>query len=49
MPRGEAEHYRERAMELGVPADVILVEPRARNAGENIRFSPALLETHVFG
>ncbi|KAF3466938.1 YdcF family protein [Streptomyces sp. Tu 3180] len=46
MPRGEAEHYRERAMELRVPADVILVEPRARNTGENIRFSRALLEEH---
>ncbi|MGA5652651.1 YdcF family protein [Streptomyces seoulensis] len=46
MPRGEAEHYRERAMELGVPADVILVEPRARNTGENIRFSRALLKQH---
>ncbi|MFD3822314.1 YdcF family protein [Streptomyces sp. NPDC058625] len=46
MPRGEAEHYRERAMELGVPADAILVEPRARNTGENISFSRALLEEH---
>ncbi|MFF3289124.1 YdcF family protein [Streptomyces sp. NPDC003023] len=44
MPRGEAEHYRERAVELGVPDDAILVEPRARNTGENIRFSRALLE-----
>jgi uncharacterized SAM-binding protein YcdF (DUF218 family) len=43
MPRGEAEHYRERAMELGVPADAILVEPHARNTGENIRFSRSLL------
>lgn len=43
MPRGEAEHYRERALELGVPASAILVEPRARNTGENIRFSRALL------
>ncbi len=43
MPRGEAEHYRERAMEHGVPADAILVEPRARNTGENIRFSRTLL------
>ncbi|MFD5454634.1 YdcF family protein [Streptomyces olivaceus] len=43
MPRGEAEHYRERARELGVPAGVILVEPNARNTGENIRFSRALL------
>jgi uncharacterized SAM-binding protein YcdF (DUF218 family) len=44
MPRGEAEHYRERAVELGVPATAILVEPRARNTGENITFSRALLE-----
>ncbi|MGW6100810.1 YdcF family protein [Streptomyces sp. NPDC055157] len=43
MPRGEAEHYRERALELGVPADVVLVEPKARNTGENIRFSRSLL------
>ncbi|MGW8744595.1 YdcF family protein [Streptomyces sp. NPDC055794] len=44
MPRGEAEHYRERALELGVPSDAILIEPRARNTGENIRFSRALLK-----
>ncbi|MFE2019905.1 YdcF family protein [Streptomyces sp. NPDC059499] len=44
MPRGEAEHYRMRAIELGVPSDAILVEPQARNTGENIRFSRALLE-----
>ncbi|MGW1136966.1 YdcF family protein [Streptomyces zhihengii] len=44
MPRGEAEHYRERAVELGVPNEAILVESRARNTGENIRFSRALLE-----
>ncbi|WP_031484210.1 YdcF family protein [Streptomyces bicolor] len=44
MPRGEAEHYRDRAVELGVPADAILVEPTARNTGENIRFSRTLLE-----
>ncbi|MFK0117276.1 YdcF family protein [Streptomyces sp. NPDC090994] len=43
MPRGEAEHYRERAVELGVPPDAILVEPDARNTGENVRFSRALL------
>ncbi|MFB7374944.1 YdcF family protein [Streptomyces sp. NPDC056222] len=46
MPRGEAEHYRERAIELGVPNEAILVEPKARNTGENIRFSRALLEEH---
>ncbi|MFJ3940062.1 YdcF family protein [Streptomyces parvus] len=44
MPRGEAEHYRDRAVELGVPSDAILVEPKARNTGENIRFSRTLLE-----
>ncbi|MFF8096462.1 YdcF family protein [Streptomyces sp. NPDC016675] len=44
MPRGEAEHYRDRAIELGVPADVIIVEPEARNTGDNIRLSRALLE-----
>ncbi|MFC8098973.1 YdcF family protein [Streptomyces sp. NPDC057363] len=44
MPRGEAEHYRERAVELGVPATAMLVEPQARNTGENIMLSRALLE-----
>ncbi|MEU2670919.1 YdcF family protein [Streptomyces sp. NPDC007164] len=44
MPRGEAVHYRERALELGVPDSAVLVEPRARNTGENIRFSRELLE-----
>ncbi|MBT1184144.1 YdcF family protein [Streptomyces sp. CJ_13] len=43
MPRGEAVHYRERALELGVPSSAVLVEPRARNTGENIRFSRELL------
>ncbi|MEU8692129.1 YdcF family protein [Streptomyces sp. NPDC048665] len=43
MPRGEAQHYQERAVELGVPSDAILVEPNARNTGENITFSRALL------
>ncbi|MFJ2818175.1 YdcF family protein [Streptomyces sp. NPDC087294] len=48
MPRGEAEHYRERAVELGVPERAVLVEPTARNTGENIRFTRALLaERHV--
>ncbi|MEE1769921.1 MULTISPECIES: YdcF family protein [unclassified Streptomyces] len=43
MPRGEAEHYRERALELGVPDSAVLVEPNARNTGENINFSRTLL------
>lgn len=44
MPRGEAVHYRERAIQLGVPSSAVLVEPRARNTGENVRFSKVLLE-----
>ncbi|MFE7478769.1 YdcF family protein [Streptomyces sp. NPDC057552] len=44
MPRGEAVHYRERAVELGVPPAAVLVEPQARNTGENIRFSRAVLD-----
>jgi uncharacterized SAM-binding protein YcdF (DUF218 family) len=44
MPRGEAVHYQERALELGVPSSAVLVEPRARNTGENIRFSRELLQ-----
>ncbi|MFC9339376.1 YdcF family protein [Streptomyces sp. NPDC057020] len=44
MPKGEAEHYRERALELAVPASAILVEPNARNTGENVRFSRSLLD-----
>ncbi|MFE5632341.1 YdcF family protein [Streptomyces sp. NPDC056543] len=43
MPRGEAVHYQERAIELGVPASAVLVEPRAQNTGENILFSRDLL------
>ncbi|MFG3486624.1 YdcF family protein [Streptomyces sp. NPDC047972] len=46
MPKGEAEHYRERALELGVPAPAILVELNARNTGENVRFSRSLLDDH---
>ncbi|MFF8504069.1 YdcF family protein [Streptomyces anulatus] len=44
MPRGEAVHYRERAVELGVPESAVLIEPKARNTGENIHFARALLE-----
>ncbi|MBA0051951.1 YdcF family protein [Streptomyces sp. AJS327] len=44
MPRGEAVHYRDRALELGVPDSAVLVEPNARNTGENIRFSRTVLE-----
>lgn len=42
-PRGEAEHYREHAVELGVPASAILIEPCATNTGANFVFSRAVL------
>lgn len=42
-PRGEAVHYREIALELGVPEAAILVEPAATNTGQNIAFSRNLL------
>jgi len=44
-PRGEAVHYREHALELGVPDDAILVEPEARNTGENVMLTRKLLES----
>ncbi|WP_410634319.1 YdcF family protein [Amycolatopsis sp. cmx-4-83] len=42
-PRGEAVHFRERALELGVPDTAILVEPEAANTGANITLSRDLL------
>ncbi|GAB3703119.1 YdcF family protein [Amycolatopsis oliviviridis] len=48
-PRGEAVHYREHALALGVPDAVILVEPAARNTGENITFTRRLLESREVG
>ncbi|MFC8045545.1 YdcF family protein [Nocardia sp. NPDC057353] len=42
-PRGEAVHYREIALGLGVPDEAILVEPAATNTGQNIEFSRQLL------
>ncbi|MFI7586976.1 YdcF family protein [Spongisporangium articulatum] len=42
-PRGEAVHYREHALSLGVPDDAILVEPRATNTSENITLTRDLL------
>ncbi|MBC6445882.1 YdcF family protein [Actinokineospora xionganensis] len=35
-PRGEAVHYREHAIELGVPADAILIETAATNTSQNL-------------
>ncbi len=43
LPRGEAVHYREHALALGVPDAAILVEPQARNTGENITLARDLL------
>ncbi|MEU0881459.1 YdcF family protein [Lentzea sp. NPDC005914] len=45
-PRGEAAHYREHAMTLGVPDSAILVEPEAGNTGQNVSLSRALLAEH---
>ncbi|MFC8530916.1 YdcF family protein [Nocardia sp. NPDC057227] len=42
-PRGEAVHYREIALDLGVPEEAILVESRATNTGQNLEFSRELL------
>lgn len=42
-PRGEAVHFRERAVELGVPDSAILVEPEASNTGQNIALSRQVL------
>ncbi|MBB5838260.1 YdcF family protein [Kribbella italica] len=42
-PRGEAVHYREHAIELGVPDSAVLVEPRATNTGQNIAFTREVL------
>ncbi|MDH6219597.1 YdcF family protein [Streptomyces pseudovenezuelae] len=43
MPQGEAVHYRERAMQLGVPNSAVLLEPRATSTAENIEFTKAVL------
>ena len=42
-PRGEAVHFRERAMDLGVPNEAILIEPKATNTGANIALSREVL------
>ncbi|MGW7024803.1 YdcF family protein [Streptomyces decoyicus] len=42
-PRGEAVHFRDHALTLGVPATAILLEPNARNTGQNITFSRDVL------
>ncbi|MHA6785837.1 YdcF family protein [Pseudonocardia saturnea] len=42
-PRGEAVHYREHALELGVPDSAVLVEPKATHTGENIDLTRELV------
>ena len=42
-PRGEAVHYREHALELGVPDSAILVEPEATSTVANIELTRQLL------
>jgi uncharacterized SAM-binding protein YcdF (DUF218 family) len=45
-PRGEAVHYREHALSLGVPDDAILIESNARSTFDNINNTRDLLTTH---
>ncbi|MFB6724817.1 YdcF family protein [Kribbella sp. NPDC056345] len=42
-PRGEAVHYTEHALQMGVPAEAIITEPAATNTGENIVLTRAAL------
>ena len=41
--RPEAELFADRAVELGLPASKVIVEPRSTNCGENVAFTQALL------
>jgi uncharacterized SAM-binding protein YcdF (DUF218 family) len=45
-PRGEAVHYREYAIENGVPPESVLTETRATNTEENIQFAREVLTEH---
>jgi uncharacterized SAM-binding protein YcdF (DUF218 family) len=38
-PRGEAVHFSEHAIRLGVPETAIITEPDAANTGQNISYS----------
>ena len=44
-PRGEAVHYAEHAIMLGVPPSAIIIEPEAANTGQNIEFARRALAT----
>jgi uncharacterized SAM-binding protein YcdF (DUF218 family) len=43
-PRGEAVHYREHALDAGVPDDHILIEAEATNTAENFELTRKLLQ-----
>jgi DUF218 domain len=43
-PRGEAVHYRDHAVTLGVPADVISIETNATNTSQNLTYGRKILE-----
>jgi uncharacterized SAM-binding protein YcdF (DUF218 family) len=43
-PRGEAVHYRDHAITLGVPPDVISIETKATNTSQNLTYSRTVLE-----
>ncbi|MFI5913932.1 YdcF family protein [Dactylosporangium sp. NPDC051541] len=43
-PRGEAVHYAEYAVGHGVPADAVLIEPRATNTQQNFELTLTLLD-----
>jgi hypothetical protein len=43
-PGGEAIHYRDHAISLGVPAEAIRVETQAANTSQNLTYSRAILE-----
>lgn len=42
-PRGEAVHYREHAISLGVPAEAIMIETEATNTSQNLTHSRQVL------
>lgn len=42
-PRGEAVHYREHAIALGVPPEAITIDPEATNTSENLTNTRGLL------
>ncbi len=48
-PRGEAVHFTERAIELGVPPDANLTETEARNTGDNFTLTRQLLRDNGRG